>query len=126
MDGYIEAYGPRVAVRIENLLPEVISNVLNGSNKSDATSGNNPGKALAAKRWGNGLKGAQAMTKVAKVAGMDNVGEKLSQAVEIGKAAKEAIPLFKEIRAEIAALRGPKKSKGGNAPSKSTDWEAGV
>lgn len=124
MEGYIETYGPRVAVRIENLLPEVISTVLNGTDKPDATPDNNPGRALAAKRWGNGLKGAQAVTKVAKVVGMDNVGEKLSQVVEIGKAAKEAIPLFKEIRAEIAAIRGPKKSKGVDAPRGQSDWEA--
>ena len=121
VNGYVLRYGPVMKEMIRKELPTIARAVFSESPPTPSGGGQDPassaGQALAAQRWGGGLKAAKGLGKAAKKLGFS---DKAQEMVEVVTVVRDAIPMFKEIKASISGNGGegspaPAQASGGNA-----------
>jgi len=113
INGYIQAYGPVLMTEFKSELPRLIPLLLNPSSGPQ-----NPGQALAQKRWGSGgLNTAKALSKAGK-AGVP-FAAKIGEYVEGAQALVQLVPAIKGLKDDLGALKGS-GDNGGSSPSTST------
>lgn len=118
IDGYAMKYGPVLMAHFDKNKAEYIPLLLQGSTQPPQ-GGQTPGQALAAQRWGGGLKAAQTVGKAASKVGL---GEKISGLVETVGAVAQVAPMIKDLRETFGGGNGNTPSGGGGAsPSTAPD-----
>lgn len=118
---YVQAYGPGLKAEFKAELPKLIPYILNPGLPPGHRS---PGQALAEQRWGSGgLNAAKALSKAGKK--IPIVG-KIAEYAEGAQALAELIPIARQIKGELGALKGGDNGDsqgGGGSPSPSNaDW----
>ena len=108
INGYIQAYGPVLMTEFKSELPRLIPLLLN-----PPPGPQNPGQALAQKRWGSGgLNTAKALSK----AGVP-FAAKIGEYVEGAQALVQLVPAIKGLKDDLSGLKG---DNGGSSTSTST------